>query len=223
MPSTDDLTALYADAWEEERPSDEFAIGATSLAISQSLLAASGWQVSDDAKCLDYGGGRGEFALALINKGCKQVFVYEPFGKVREIGATAWVTNKSDLEGMSFGWIFLIEVIEHLRDPVGELKLIERLLAPGGKLFITTPNAKGLRARLDGCNWREAQNPTHLNLFTATALENCLQKAGFLKTVRLNRPVKYNATGISAVALSVTQFFGLDGGLRYIAQTGGKD
>lgn len=220
LPSPDDLAAVYAMAWEEERPSDEFAIGATSEAISCSLLRAAGWQLSAQSKCLDYGGGRGEFSLALINQGCKHVYVYEPFGKMREIGAAKWVKELGDLAGECFDWIFLIEVIEHMRDPISELRKIERLVAPRGKLFVTTPNAKGLRARLDGHKWREAQNPTHINLFSATALERCLREAGFSKATRLYRPVRYNASGIRAIALSIAQYLGVDGGLRYIVEKG---
>lgn len=90
-------------------------------------------------------------------------------------------------------------------------------LTPGGKLVITTPNAKGWRARKDGFRWREVQNPTHINVFSEAALKGCLIKAGYSSAKRIFRPVKYNAKGINAIALGFTQLFGIDGGLRFIA------
>lgn len=220
VPSAENLAEFYASAWQEERLSDGFATGATDIAISRALLSVSGWQPGTASKCLDYGAGRGEFAAALISQGCDQVYVFEPFGKPRDIGVAKWVANLDDLEGEHFDWIFLIEVIEHMRDPVSELKNVRRLMRPGGRLFITTPNARGLRARVEGYRWREAQNPTHVNLFTAAALKDCLRKAGFSKTIRSYKPVRFNATGIRSIALSIAQRLGVDGGLRYLVTTG---
>ena len=112
----------------------------------------------------------------------------------------------------------MIEVVEHMLDPEYELKMIKEHLAPGGKLVITTPNAKGWRALKDGFKWREAQNATHINLFSTDALIKCLQNAGYKKIKRVLRPVKYNVSGLKGLFLSVTQMIGIDGGIRLVVK-----
>ena len=218
LPGEDELNVVYASAWDDEGELGELATGSTSEAMSRSLFKAVGWTPEKRQKCLDYGGGHGALANMLVTSGCDDVWAYEPYSQGPAPEKVRWVTSLERLPDSHFDWVFMIEVIEHLRHPVESLKGIRRIMSPGGKLVITTPNAKGLRARLDGYRWREAQNPTHLNLFTARALRNCLQDAGFLNAAHLYRPVRYNATGISAVALSITQRLGLDGGLRYVVQ-----
>lgn len=50
------------------------------------------------------------------------------------------VPKKIDLPDGSVDFIFFMEVIEHLLSPLPTLEEVKRLLAPGGKVFITTPN-----------------------------------------------------------------------------------
>ncbi|MCC7222023.1 MAG: methyltransferase domain-containing protein, partial [Candidatus Contendobacter sp.] len=107
-------------------------------------------------------------------------------------------------------------------NPQKQLEKIRRSLAPGGKLIVTTPNAKGWRAKIDNFSWREANNPTHINLFSESALKSCLAKAGFTGVKRIFQPVTYKATGLKALALSMTQRLGIDGGLRFVAVNGSK-
>ncbi len=50
------------------------------------------------------------------------------------------------IEALSFGGLFdvvvLMEVLEHLVDPQGELERLDRLVAPGGTLFFTIPDGR---------------------------------------------------------------------------------
>jgi SAM-dependent methyltransferase len=54
-----------------------------------------------------------------------------------------------------------------------------RVLRPGGRLVLTTPNALGLAHRQYGCHWRGLEPPRHLHLFTPTALQQCARTGGF--------------------------------------------
>ncbi len=47
----------------------------------------------------------------------------------------------------TFGLVTAIEVIEHLESPIGFLRNVGRLLAPGGVAVLTTPNVDCLPAR----------------------------------------------------------------------------
>jgi SAM-dependent methyltransferase len=79
----------------------------------------------------------------------------------------------------SYDLITMIEVIEHLTDLPATLHCLHAALRPGGKLFLTTPNRKGWRARLEGGNWREARKKFHLFLFDEGSLRHHLRAAGF--------------------------------------------
>jgi SAM-dependent methyltransferase len=83
------------------------------------------------------------------------------------------------LPDASFDFITLSHVIEHLHDPVAALKEIYRLLKPGGKVWIATPNIESLGHRLFGATWIGIQSPTHLVLFNRRALRHAFASAGF--------------------------------------------
>jgi len=220
-PSLEDLSAVYETAWKDSASSGSYAAGSTDEKIARSLLAAIDFK-SNGSNCLDYGGGRGAVARALIEKGCENLTVYEPFGLNPGLSAVNWISDLNSLGQEKFEWIFMIEVVEHLRDPQAELMKIRQHLTPTGKLVITTPNARGWRARSDGFNWREAQNPTHINLFTAQSLKSILLAADYIDPRRVYRPVSYKSKGLKAFALAITQIIGIDGGLRFIALNSGN-
>lgn len=48
-------------------------------------------------------------------------------------------------EGEQYDAIICSEVLEHLHDPGSLIKILNKCLAPGGKLIITVPNGKGPR------------------------------------------------------------------------------
>ena len=215
-PSSDELSQVYESAWQDSERSGTYAAGSTDEKIARSLLDAVNFSPLG-SKCLDYGGGKGSFAKVLIEKGCERLAVFEPFGQNPGLQFVNWVNDLNALGEEKFDWIFMVEVLEHLLNPQETLAEIRRHLAPGGKLVITTPNALGWRARIDGFKWREAQNPTHINLFTAQILKDCLMKAGYSNANRILRPVTYKAKGLKALGLAMTQVVGVDGGLRFIA------
>jgi 2-polyprenyl-3-methyl-5-hydroxy-6-metoxy-1,4-benzoquinol methylase len=80
----------------------------------------------------------------------------------------------------SFDVVTLWEVIEHVPDPRAFLQEIARVLAPGGTLALSTPDAGSLAARLSGGRWLGWQKvPEHLWFFDRPALARLLAEAGF--------------------------------------------
>lgn len=69
--------------------------------------------------------------------------------------------------------------LEHVPDPVAELKDCYRILRPQGRLVLITPNAAGLMSRLFGKHWVSLDPPRHLSHFTPATLRRCVELAGF--------------------------------------------
>jgi SAM-dependent methyltransferase len=79
----------------------------------------------------------------------------------------------------SFDLVHASHLIEHLNSPGSFLDEAARVLAPGGLLALTTPNADGLQARLLGPRWRSAIYD-HLYLFSRRTLRELLESKGFV-------------------------------------------
>lgn len=75
------------------------------------------------------------------------------------------------VENNSFDYVVMFQVIEHIKDDFGILSEIKRVLRPGGKLIITTPNRKMSLTR----------NPWHVREYSANEFENLLRS--FFKDV----------------------------------------
>ena len=74
--------------------------------------------------------------------------------------------------------ILMVMTIEHLADPVGVLKSVRSLLAPGGRVVIVTDNAASPDfAIFGGRHWGGYHFPRHFNLFTRETLAQLAQKA----------------------------------------------
>lgn len=86
--------------------------------------------------------------------------------------ALAYVNEKYDV-------ITLAHVIEHVHDPNRLLRDCFRLLKPGGRLWIETPNMDAQGHVHFGRNWRGLEPPRHLVLFTYSSLVQALHEAGF--------------------------------------------
>ncbi len=73
-----------------------------------------------------------------------------------------------------FDVVVLYHVIEHLKEPVKELREVYRVLKPGGKIIVGTPDfACGLAKRF-GVNFRLFHDKTHISLFSTIGLYRML-------------------------------------------------
>ncbi|NDQ56076.1 MAG: glycosyltransferase [Acidipila sp.] len=86
--------------------------------------------------------------------------------------------RKANLAAESFDLVTLWDVIEHLHDPLGQLKEAYRLLRPGGIFVLSTMDAGCTFARLAGRRWPWFMR-MHLYYFTPGTVTKFLQAAGF--------------------------------------------
>jgi 2-polyprenyl-3-methyl-5-hydroxy-6-metoxy-1,4-benzoquinol methylase len=77
-----------------------------------------------------------------------------------------------------FDAITLNHVIEHVPEPLALFNEAFRLLKPGGRLVMATPNTASLGHRTFGQYWRGLEPPRHLHLFSRNTLAGCSRRAG---------------------------------------------
>jgi 2-polyprenyl-3-methyl-5-hydroxy-6-metoxy-1,4-benzoquinol methylase len=79
--------------------------------------------------------------------------------------------------------VTLMEVVEHVSDPVSLLRDARQLLRPGGALYLTTPNWNSATRRVVGPAWFPIARE-HVVYFTPSHLRTALRQAG-LQPVRV--------------------------------------
>jgi SAM-dependent methyltransferase len=102
----------------------------------------------------------------------------------------------AELEGRVFDVILLVDVIEHLSDPIGLLRHCRLQLAPGGLVIIVTPDIGSFAARLLGRRWWHFRL-AHVGYFTRETLGTAARTAG-LRPLLWKRAKWYFRTGYLA-------------------------
>jgi len=130
--------------------------------------------VRPSMKAADLGSGPGAMAARLKRMGC-DVIAADRSAHDFEAGVPHIEIdfNQPDFAAAlgyrAFGMVTAIEVIEHVESPIGFLRNIARLLAPGGVAVITTPNVDSVPARLKFLvagkirTMDEKSEPTHIS------------------------------------------------------------
>jgi len=92
--------------------------------------------------------------------------------------------EQADFSADSFDVITMNHVIEHVHDPVALMTECHRILRPGGRLILTTPNANSWGHKIFARSWRGLEPPRHFMIFSLQTLEECTRRSNF-RTVLL--------------------------------------
>ncbi len=85
---------------------------------------------------------------------------------------------EANLPASSFDVITLWNVLEHMHDPLVNLREIARLLRPGGLFVFSIPNMASLEAGWFGPYWLGWELPRHLCFFSQPVMERALGRLG---------------------------------------------
>lgn len=147
---------------------------------------------TDVRKVLDYGCGSGSWLTRMRSirpdldlAGCD---IAKPNAGSLEF---RWIEpTELQSELTEFDWITLSHVLEHLKDPRQTIATLVQRLAPGGCIWIATPNAESYLFNSLKGKARDADFPRHRQVFSRQCLTELLQKCGleveFLMPPRIN-------------------------------------
>ena len=222
FPTPSELEEIYKQAYAIEKISS----GETNqesgsyAAISYGKFIQSTF-CSRDGSVLDYGAGSGQLVEQLRANGINAEGL-EYSGNARdycqEKRGFSLLNNLMNVPDDYFHVISMIEVIEHLTDINSALAELYRITAPDGHLLVTTPNRKGLKARLQKGYWREAQKKFHLFLFDNKSLYFHLRAAGFTDVRRIRFSPVQRTGIIFFLKARLMQLFGVHGTLCVVAK-----
>jgi SAM-dependent methyltransferase len=133
---------------------------------------------------LDFGCGTGHLLRRLSQVGPAAGFEISPFSaaRARQTAPGCQVsTSVDDLPDGGFAGVTAIHVLEHLDDDVADsvLATFHRVLRPGGRALIVTPDSGGRAHQLLGDRWSGFDDPTHINLKTHEQWRSFLGERGF--------------------------------------------
>jgi SAM-dependent methyltransferase len=135
-------------------------------------------------RLLDVGCGRGALLATMQSFGWRAegidldpIVVAAARSKGLEVRAGSLLEQK--LPDASFDAVVMGHRIEQVQHPLALLQEARRILKPGSRLVIATPNAACLGHRILREEWQFLDPPRHLQVFTPRALKRLVVAAGF--------------------------------------------
>ncbi len=136
----------------------------------------------DQSRVLEIGSGLGYFTYALRRAGYDAVGIdvsREAVAKARAAFGDFFHAESAEsfarVATATFDAIVMVEVIEHLEDPVALIADALRLLAPGGSIIMTTPNRSFYGS---AAPWTTDLPPVHLWWFSEESIAAIAKRVG---------------------------------------------
>jgi SAM-dependent methyltransferase len=132
---------------------------------------------------LDFGCGTGHLLRRLARGGSAAGFEVSPWAAAaaRAVAGVPVYERADDLPDAAFGAVVAVHVLEHLDDATvaAVLATWRRVLRPGGRVLVATPDPDGRGRVLSGPRWNGFADPTHVNLKPHAQWRAFLEEHGF--------------------------------------------
>jgi len=174
------------------------------------LYALSCIPKSGTLKVIDIGCGTGMNSQVIRSYGHSVIGIDISESAINKYVAKGFEGYTMDIEKSisfspnSFDLAFCSEVIEHCTNPLFVLKDIFRILKPGGKLVLSTPNSAFWAYRLFsllGYTVSELQHPKHFSFFSKRSLNCIINESGFKITAAMGRNMYIILPRVTSVIL----------------------
>lgn len=134
-------------------------------------------------RLLDIGCGLGDVLAQMTQLGWLAEGIDTDPNVVGQARARGLQVQLATLEGQgyadgTFDAVSAKHVLEHVAEPVAFLTECRRVVKPGGRVVIFTPNLESLAHRVFGRHWLGLDAPRHLVLFTESSLRLAAERAG---------------------------------------------
>jgi SAM-dependent methyltransferase len=88
------------------------------------------------------------------------------------------VLPQASLDGVTFDIVTLVDVIEHVDDPLALLRQCRAQLEPGARILVVTPDRSSVAARVLRDRWWH-RRIAHVSYFDRATLTDALRRTGF--------------------------------------------
>jgi 2-polyprenyl-3-methyl-5-hydroxy-6-metoxy-1,4-benzoquinol methylase len=166
-----------------KQPGHGWSTMADYLAADRSVRS---WKLPRDAEVIDVGGGAGNFTRIMLEHVDRATVLdceeRELGPRIRSVACD--LNDRWPLESASADAIVTLEVIEHVENPRHFFREIARVLKPGGRMFLTTPNQLSLASRLclmvkDQFQWfQDSCYPAHITALLPIDLHRIAREVG---------------------------------------------
>lgn len=183
LPDSEQLTEFYAGA-----DRDQYAVlrYETQFLERDRRLIAEIERFIPAGRLLDLGSSLGTLLFAARERGgwvatgleLSQMAVEHARQKY-QVDVRAVPLEEAAFEADAFDCVVASHTLEHLLDPREVCFEINRILRPGGLLYVAVPNIRSLKAKLTGKYW-EWILPEHLWYFSCHTLSALLMQTGFV-------------------------------------------
>lgn len=129
---------------------------------------------------IDFGCGHGTLALELRRRDKLDIIGLDPFSPVENHHIFRKTLNEAHFPENSFDGIITIETMEHITNVLPIFLELQRILKPGGVLFIQTRRLEDADYQKQHSQWFYLEDPkTHVSIYSESALRKIAEKTGF--------------------------------------------
>ena len=188
LPNAEELEALYASphyfAGSDRIGYADYLSDAPQFARTFRLKAERLLRYGPVQNLLEVGCGPGYFLHAALAAGVPHVVGVDrnrwAIDEAWRGGLEAYVGSLDAVpRERTFDAVVMLDLLEHIADPVAFLAEVRARLSPGGRVFIMTPNIRSLLARVSGRRWVSLKVPEHVYYYSPRSIRRLLESAGF--------------------------------------------
>ena len=193
LPSLPDYFGrMYDQRWSDAWMEAEYREGTKDLIFRETLRDLARRIPAERRTLLDLGAHVGRLIGLAAEEGWRAEGIeLNPRTSAYAARATGLPVHRADLrdlqaEGRRYAAVTLVDVLEHIPEPVGALRAVRGVLEPGGWIAVKVPHGPNqlLKETIRGRVFRGyrptvADNLVHVSHFTPRALRMALEQAGF--------------------------------------------